>query len=124
VAAVGNYFAASPPASDGKTPIFIPSPAWSERTRPMLRQRVRELVQRYAKGLDLPKGIARPHALHWQTGPIAHQRQHGADAGVVSTDNLGMSSMNRLIAVPPFMAKCGVSKMAGALSSKSRTISM
>lgn len=42
----------------------------------------------------------------------------------MSTDNRGMSSTNRLIAVPPFMAKCGVSKIAGVLSSKSRTISM
>ena len=36
----------------------------------------------------------------------------------------GMSSMNKLIAVPPFIAKCGVSKIAGALSSNNRTTSM
>jgi hypothetical protein len=35
-----------------------------------------------------------------------------------------MFSMKRLRAVPPFIAKCGVSKIAGALSSNNRTISM
>ena len=39
-AAVGDYLAASPPVSDQETPIFIPSPRRSERTRPMLRQRI------------------------------------------------------------------------------------
>jgi integrase len=47
VAVVVDYLAESPPASDEKNPIFIPSPTGSERTRPMLCQRVRELVQRY-----------------------------------------------------------------------------
>ena len=52
----------------------------------MLHQRIRELVKRYAKGLDLPKGSARPHAL-WATA-ATNALEHGADIAKVQ-DRLG-----------------------------------
>jgi Phage integrase family len=63
VAAVNEYLAECPHAGEEAAPLFIPSPERGQRKKPMLRQRVRELVERYSKGLELPKGSARPHAL-------------------------------------------------------------
>jgi site-specific recombinase XerD len=77
VAAVNEYLAGCPHAGDEAAPLFIPSPERSTRMKPMLRQRVRELVQRYAKGLELPKGSARPHAL--RATAATNALEHGAD---------------------------------------------
>jgi site-specific recombinase XerD len=81
VAAVGEYLAACPHAGDETAPLFIPSPERSTRAKPMLRQRVRELVEWYAKGLELPKGSARPHAL--RATAATNALEHGADIAKV-----------------------------------------
>ena len=77
VAAMNDYLEVSQIAGDDTAPLFIPSPERSARGKPMLRQRVRELVQRYAKGLELPKGSARPHAL--RATAATNALEHGAD---------------------------------------------
>jgi site-specific recombinase XerD len=80
-AAVVEYLAACEHAGDENAPLFIPSPERSERATPMLRQRVRELVKRYSKGLELPKGSARPHAL--RATAATNALEHGADIAKV-----------------------------------------
>jgi site-specific recombinase XerD len=89
VAALSEYLAASIHAAEESAPLFIPSPERSARKKPMLRQRVRELVQRYAKGLELPKGSARPHAL--RATAATNALEHGADIAKVQ-DWLGHSN--------------------------------
>lgn len=81
VAALTEYLAASEHVLDETVPLFIPSPERSARATPMLRQRVRELVQRYSKGLELPKGSARPHAL--RATAATNALDHGADIAKV-----------------------------------------
>ncbi|HYG33770.1 MAG TPA: tyrosine-type recombinase/integrase [Clostridia bacterium] len=89
VAAISEYLAASPHASEETAPLFIPCPKRSVRKKPMLRQRVRELVQRYSKGLEMPKGSARPHAL--RATAATNALEHGADIAKVQ-DWLGHSN--------------------------------
>lgn len=81
VAAVGEYLAVCAHASDEDAPLILPCPGRSERSSPMLRQRVRELVKRYAKGLNLPKESARPHAL--RATAATNALENGADFGRV-----------------------------------------
>jgi len=57
--------------------ISIHSPERSELTGPILRQRVRELVQRYSKELELPKGSTRPHAV--RATAATNALEHEAD---------------------------------------------
>jgi site-specific recombinase XerD len=80
-AAVDDYLAACQQAGDGEGALFIPSPARSRRARPMLRQRVRELILRYGKESGLPKGSLRPHAL--RATAATNALEHGADIASV-----------------------------------------
>jgi site-specific recombinase XerD len=81
VAAITAYLEESDHAGCEDSPLFVPSPDRSTRTTPMLRQRVRELVKRYARGLELPKGSARPHAL--RATAATNALEHGADIAKV-----------------------------------------
>ena len=82
VAAVSDYLEVSSHAANEDAPLFIPCPERSTRTKPMLRQRVRELVIRYARnGLELPRGTARPHAL--RATAATNALEHGADIAKV-----------------------------------------
>ncbi|HLP78701.1 MAG TPA: tyrosine-type recombinase/integrase, partial [Candidatus Paceibacterota bacterium] len=82
VAAINDYLEESNHAASEETPLFIPSPERSRRMKPMLRQRVRELILRYNKnGLELPRGTARPHAL--RATAATNALEHGADIAKV-----------------------------------------
>lgn len=82
VAAIGDYLEVSGQAANEDSPLFIPSPERTTRNKPMLRQRVRELIVRYAKGgLEMPRGTARPHAL--RATAATNALEHGADIAKV-----------------------------------------
>jgi len=82
VAAVSEYLEVSGHAGEADAPLFIPSPERSTRNKPMLRQRVRELIVRYARGgLEMPRGTARPHAL--RATAATNALEHGADIAKV-----------------------------------------
>ncbi len=81
MAALSDYLGASGNAAEDDTPLFLPSPNRCKRTTPMLRQRIRELVARYAKRLQLPQAIVRPHAL--RATAATNALEHGADIAKV-----------------------------------------
>jgi len=89
MAAIGEYLAASSHAGDERTPLFIPSPKRSARSKLMLRRRIHELIVRYAKGLELPSGSARPHSM--RATAATNALEHGADIAKVQ-DWLGHAS--------------------------------
>ena len=81
VATIAEYLQEAGHKNNPDAPLFIPSPTLSKRTIPMLRQRIRELVARYAKRLHLPQAIVRPHAL--RATAATNALEHGADIAKV-----------------------------------------
>lgn len=79
VATVATYLDSCEHAHQPKAPLFVSSRkgAADAPLRPMARQRVRELIARYASPAGLPANLIRPHALRATAATNALER--GAD---------------------------------------------
>ena len=81
VAALADYLEASPHATEARSRLFISAARGAAGPRGMIRQRVRELIERYAACAGIPLGAVRPHSL--RATAATNALDHGADIAKV-----------------------------------------
>lgn len=81
VAALADYLEASAPDGDASRPLFVSAARQGLGPKPMIRQRIRELIGRYAAQAGLPLQAVRPHAL--RATAATNALEHGADIAKV-----------------------------------------
>ncbi len=82
LAAITDYLQVSAHAGEASAPLFVSaSRRGKEALQPMERQRIRDLITRYATRAGLPRAAVRPHAL--RATAATNALEHGADIAKV-----------------------------------------
>lgn len=80
IAALADYLEAAPPRAATDS-LFVSAPRAGAPGAPLVRQRIRDLIERYAQEAGLPVNACRPHSL--RATAATNALEHGADIAKV-----------------------------------------
>lgn len=82
LASIADYLQACAHAGEASAPLFVSAPRKGKAPlQPMARQRIRDLIARYAMRAGVPSAAVRPHAL--RATAATNALEHGADIAKV-----------------------------------------